>query len=202
MRVIHDPGDVQPWVVKQSTLALDHRWARVRRDHCVLQDGSEIADFYYWDGGDFAQVFAVTEDNEVLLVRQYKHGAHEVVLELPAGILEPHEPALQAARRELREETGFGGGRWTPLAVLFASPTKSTVRAFGFLAVKVQWQGEPVHDRTECMQVLGAPLSEIPELISAGELRDVNSIAFSYLAMQALQPLPPPRRIPWRATHS
>jgi ADP-ribose pyrophosphatase len=69
-----DKESIHPWRILETKLVLDSRWARVRLDSCELASGLTIPDYYYWEGGDFAQVFALTQSGEVLLTRQYKHG--------------------------------------------------------------------------------------------------------------------------------
>ena len=80
---------------------------QVRRDARELPGGKVVDDYYYWDGSDFAQVFALSAGSQVLLVRQYKHAVKEVTLELPAGLIAPGESAIDCACRELLEETGY-----------------------------------------------------------------------------------------------
>jgi len=97
---------VGPWRVLKSALVLDNAWARVRKDRCALPNGTVIQDYYYWEGGDFAITFAVTEQEEVLLVRQYRHGPREVVVEIAGRLINTEkESPMEAAQRELLEET-------------------------------------------------------------------------------------------------
>ena len=77
-----------------------------------MPDNRTIDDYYQIDLPSFASIYAVTEQDEVLLLRQYKHGVGRVCLTLPGGQIDPGEDAEFAARRELLEETGYGGGRW------------------------------------------------------------------------------------------
>ena len=84
--------NVEKWQTKDSVLVLDNRWAKVRRDICLLPDGTEIDGYYYWEGGHFAQIFALTAEDQVVLVRQYRHGVKEVNIELPAGLIDAYDP--------------------------------------------------------------------------------------------------------------
>lgn len=178
---------IENWVVKDSTLVLDHRWAKVRRDVCILPGGFEIDDYYYWEGGDFAQVFALTSENQVALVRQYKHGVKEIVLELPAGMIENADVnPLDTARRELLEETGFEASEWRALGVLNVSSAKATTRAYPFLALGAQQIDQPSLDVTEAIQVIQCSIHEVLDLITKGEIRDSHSIATCFLALRAL----------------
>lgn len=85
---------------------------RVLRQTVCLPDNRLVDDYYQIDLPSFASIYAVTEDNRVLLLRQYKHGIGRVCLTLPGGQVDPGEDTEFCARRELLEETGYGGGRW------------------------------------------------------------------------------------------
>jgi ADP-ribose pyrophosphatase len=181
---------LERWQVKDSIRVFDHRWAKVRRDSCILPDGSEIDDYYYWEGGDFAQVFALTAESKVILVRQYKHGIREIVLELPAGMIESADAdPLITARRELLEETGFEAKTWQSLGVLHVSSAKATTRAYPFLAQIAQWIRSPSLDDDEDIQVIFCSIPELLDLIAEGSIRDANSIATCFKALQALKPI-------------
>ncbi len=179
---------LEKWQVKDSIRVFDHRWAKVRRDSCILPDGSEIDDYYYWEGGDFAQVFALTAESQVILVRQYKHGVKEIVLELPAGMIEAADASpLVTARRELLEETGFEARTWQSLGVLHVSSAKATTRAYPFLAQIAQWIRSPSLDDDEDIQVIFCSVPEVLDLIAKGIIRDANSIATCFKALQVLE---------------
>ena len=85
-KIIMAEKKVGKWQIKDSVLVLDNQWAKVRRDVCLLPDGTEIDGYYYWEGGHFAQVFALTPDDQAILVSQYRHGVREINIELPAGL--------------------------------------------------------------------------------------------------------------------
>ncbi len=182
-------SSVGPWRVKKTELVFDNRWAKVRRDTCELPDGRVIPDYYYWEGGDFAQVFALTDESRVVLVRQYKHGVKEVVLELPAGLVSAGDDSpLASARRELLEETGFEAGEWEALGKLNVSSAKATTHAYLFLATRARRVAEPRPDENEQIEVILVTVPDLMDLISGGEIRDSNSIACSLLSLRALNP--------------
>jgi ADP-ribose pyrophosphatase len=176
------------WRVLDSELVLNHEWAKVRRDSCELPNGLILPDYYYWVGGDFAQVFALTRDERVVLVRQYKHGVQDVVIELPAGLVDPHDgQPLRTAKRELLEETGHEADSWRELGGLHVSSAKATTRAYGFLALGSYRTREQQLDASEDIEVLLASLPELDEMIRTGKIRDTNSIAICMLASQVLR---------------
>lgn len=178
---------VVPWEVRESGLAFDHPWARVRRDVCVTAPGAGEIEYFSFEGPDFAIVLAVTGTGDVLLTRQYKHGIREIVYELPAGIIDAEDASAQAAAvRELREETGYAGGEWRSLGVLLASPSKSTVRAHTFLARGVVRVADPAPDANEAIAVVTVTLGELRQLLRAGEIQDTTSVAVAYAALAEL----------------
>ncbi|HWG20070.1 MAG TPA: NUDIX hydrolase [Terracidiphilus sp.] len=176
------------WRVQESELVLNNRWAKVRRDSCELANGVLIPDYYYWEGGDFAVVFALTVNGEVLLTRQYKHGVREITLELPAGLIDAEdESPLMAAHRELREETGYAAGEWSSLGTLNVSSAKATTRAYIFLACEVTAAGAQSLDQNEEIECLEVSLEEFRRLVLCGSIHDASSIAAGFLALNLLQ---------------
>ena len=91
---------LEKWTVTDSQMALDVEWCRIRRDTVRLPDGTVLDDYYLAVRPDVAVVFAVSAAHKVPLVRQYKHGAGEITLELPAGLIADETPE-EAGRREL-----------------------------------------------------------------------------------------------------
>lgn len=175
------------WRVRQTRLVLDNPWAKVRCDSCELPDGTLIDEYYYWEGANSVEVFALTPRDEVVLTRQYKHGVKEVVVELPAGFIEGNDEApLAAAQRELKEETGFASDDWLFLGQLNVSSTKSSARAYAFLARQSQCVFKQHLDATEHIDILLPDVDRMLRMIREGEIREANSIATTLLALQVI----------------
>jgi 8-oxo-dGTP pyrophosphatase MutT (NUDIX family) len=104
-------------------------------------------------------------------VRQYRPAIGQVHFEIPAGVVDGGDPdLLAAARRELAEETGYGGGRWSELMTVSANPALTTNLTHSFLAEGVEPLGVAKPDLTEDLRVHLVPLAEIPALVDGGEM--------------------------------
>jgi len=177
---------LENWIVENSQFIVDDKWMRVRRDTCRLPTGKQI-DYYLWIGDDFSMVFGLTEDDRVLLVRQYKHGARDIVVELPAGVVEQNDSDPQvAAARELREETGYEAQSYISLGSVFIASAKAPTVANLYLATGLTRVASPVSDDQEVIECSCVSVSELINMIVKGEIRDVNSIATTFLALRRL----------------
>ncbi len=122
------------WTTVASRYLLRRPWMNLREDHVRLPDGREEEEFHIIEYPDWACVVCLAEDGRLVLVEQYRHGVGRTTLELPAGVVDPGEEPLQAARRELLEETGYVADAWTWLGRCAPNPSKHTNYAHLFFA--------------------------------------------------------------------
>lgn len=158
------------WRVTASRHVHKDRWISLRADDCVTEDGVEIAPYYVLEYPDWVEVVALDADDNVLLIRQYRHGMGGFTVELPAGGMEPGDtdPCVSAAR-ELLEETGCAGvisyvGKARPNA------GTHTNRVHTLLARDVVQVAEPKDDPTERIERFWVPAAEAVRMALAGEL--------------------------------
>jgi ADP-ribose pyrophosphatase len=115
------------------------------------------------------------DDPTILLIRQHRHATGGTILEVPAGRLEPGEPPIACARRELLEETGCTATAIEPLTTIFTTPGFSDERIHLFMATGLA-RGEARHERDEFIEPVTMPLSEALRRIEAAEIVDAKTI--------------------------
>ncbi|MDO7847355.1 NUDIX hydrolase [Hymenobacter sp. M29] len=179
---------IKPWKTLKSTLVFDNPWYKLRRDEVELPNGQVLNDYFVSVRPEVVLTFAVTDAEEVLFVRQYKHGAGRILLELPGGVMDAHETdPTEAARRELLEETGYLADDITPLTTVFDNPTKDTNRLHFFLARRAQWTAAQHLDPTENIEVVKVPLADVEALVLNGSIGVSGSVALCLLALGHLR---------------
>jgi ADP-ribose pyrophosphatase len=115
------------------------------------------------------------DDPDILFERQYRHAAGQFLFELPAGRVEPNEPTLAAARRELIEETGYRAKRWTLLTKYFASPGFLGEWMQIYLARDIR-EGAAAPEDDENIEVFLLPLSQALALVAANKIHDGKTL--------------------------
>ena len=179
--------ELKPWELLDSKVAFENRWWKIVQETVRLPDGSTTDDYYVNHSKGGAVVFAVTEAGNVVVNRQYKHGAREIVDELAVGRVDGDDPdGLETAKRELLEETGYGEGEWEKLATTVTNPTSSTSRIQVFLARGVRRLAEPQADPRETIEVREVPPAEFMRLLLDGTIASQTAMTAAFLAAARL----------------
>lgn len=153
------------WKILKTAYAFICPWLRVRKDHVQLPSGLEMDDFYIVESGDWVNVIAITEDNLVILEEQYRHGIGHICFELPACNVSEGEDYLEAAKRELLEETGYAGGVWTAYGVSAPNASNMNNLCYTFLAKGVKKLAEPQLEVSEDLRIHFLTKNEIKDLL-------------------------------------
>lgn len=141
-------------------------------------------EFFIIEPADWVNIIAITADRQVVLVRQFRHGIEEVTIEIPGGMIDPGEEPLQAAIRELYEETGYTSESWNQIGVNHPNPAIQKNLCYTFLAENASLTGSQILDSTEEIEVFTAPLDQIPEMISSGRITHALVITAFYFLVQ------------------
>ena len=146
----------------------------LRVDEIELPDGrNSVREIVEHSGG--VTIIAITDDNEILLVKQYRKPAEDVLLEIPAGKLEDGEVPLSCAKRELVEETGYQTNEINKLFSFYTSPGYSNEIIHIFIARGLTFIGQNP-DNDEFIEVVKIKKQEIMELINNGKIKDSKTI--------------------------
>ncbi len=156
------------WKIISSKRDKSYRVFNLRTDRARSPRTGKDHDFYVMESPEWVNVIPVTPGDEVVLIRQYRHGIRDIALEIPGGLVEPDDSPLTAAIRELYEETGYREEDMIPLGAVHPNPAIQNNRCYTFLARNVVSSGTRELDDKEDIEVVLKPLDEIPDLISSG----------------------------------
>jgi 8-oxo-dGTP pyrophosphatase MutT (NUDIX family) len=157
---------------------------QVRRDLALNPRGGGEHNFYCIEAVDWINIIPLTAQGEVVMIEQYRHGADEVTLEIPGGMVDEGERAEVAATRELLEETGYRAREVRLLGRTRPNPAIQNNWLYSFLAHDCRFEQEPVFDSSEWTVVRLIPLADIPALIAEGAITHALVIAaFHWLSL-------------------
>ena len=163
-----------------SKILLEGKVVTVKKDDVELSDGHKsFREVVVHPGG--VVIVALTKDNNILLVKQYRYPIQRVNLELPAGKLEIGEDPDLASKRELEEETGYRAKKWKSLGYIHTTPGICTEKLYLYLASDLQYVGEHP-DEGEILRCSEYSLPEVYSMINAGEINDSKTICAVFRA--------------------
>lgn len=173
--------DIKPWKTINSKSILKTPFVSVFSDLVELPNGMIITDFYTVGIQDASLIVAITDDNQVILTREYRYACKEIVTECPAGMVEANEGPIETAKRELLEETGYSSDNWTYLGPTLESTSKLTNTMHLFLAKSCKRVcSQNIEDSEGNIEVMKIPLTKAIELIMSGGIKP-NSSAHALL---------------------
>src|SRR5689334_17123694 len=154
---------IKPWKVLETS----YFRPRFRIDKCELGNGN-LLDATIFEFRSWANIVALTKDNEVVMVRQYRHGVCDVLLEFPGGVVEDGEDPMDGAKRELLEETGYSSSNLIEVAKIYPNPALQTNTLYCYLALDAEEVGVQSLDAGEDIEVQLMPLDELVKMAKQG----------------------------------
>lgn len=158
------------WKILESEYLIKRPWLTARRDKVQLPDGRINDEYYVLEYPDFVNVIAITTDGMFIMEKQYRHALGVDSIELPCGVMEQGETPLEAAQRELLEETGYGNGTWSKLLTIAQNPGSMNNLVHCYLAVGVEKIAEQSLDATEELTVHLMTEDQVRQLIDNNEI--------------------------------
>jgi 8-oxo-dGTP pyrophosphatase MutT (NUDIX family) len=169
---------IKPWKILET----HYLRPRFRIDTCELANGNlldaTIFEFHPW-----ANIVALTRNGEVVLVKQYRHGVCEALLEFPGGVVEEDEDPIIGAQRELLEETGYKASKLIEIGRIYPNPAFQTNTLFCYLALDAEKVSDQNLDAGEDIEVHLMPLDELVETAKRGEFSHALMTAVLFQAL-------------------
>ena len=176
-----------PWRTRESRVLLEHERIRVVEDSVTLPTGGETAWLRFEKLDDFVSVICLRGGasggesegeggREVLVAAQYNHSVQRAVTEFPGGVVDDHETPLQAAHRELEEETGLRARIMTPLGSFLVNPRRTPIQGFVFVAEGFS-EGDARPEPEEFIDLEWLSLTDFEERLRGGEAVNGNLLA-------------------------
>lgn len=161
----------KPWTHVESKYIHKEKWFNLRADKVLKGNGQEMEPYYVFEFSDWVNVLPVTKEGQIILVKQYRYALGVWSLEVPGGIMDPHETdPIEAARRELLEETGFSCGHIEQVAVVATNPATQNNRLFCYLATDCTLTHELSLDENEEIEMVLVKVEELEQLLASNSI--------------------------------
>jgi ADP-ribose pyrophosphatase len=171
------------WKTLSEKVVYKTPWIRITEEDIALSDGTIFENYSLVRLRDVVAVFAMTPENEVIMVRQYRHAVKKMMLELPAGTYDKEkEKAADAMRRELQEETGYLTAELHHLGTLYEYPTKASHTITAYFTDNLEYKPLDQNDPMEDIEVVKIQLEKIDQYLLDGTIESSCSVAIISMA--------------------
>jgi len=174
------------WKTIQSNYVFKDRWFIARADSCIMPNGKIVEPYYVLEFPDWCNVVVITEDDKLVMVRQYRHAVGKTTIELPGGVIDKNETPEQAANREVLEETGYQISNLQCLYNTSPNPAINNNKAYLFLAEATKKVAAQNFDPFEDIDVVLINKNEVLNMIRNNEIIHGVQIGAIYAAFHTL----------------
>lgn len=159
---------VKKWRILNQEYLYEKQFLTIRKDTVELPNKTIIKDYHIIENRDWVNVIAITDEGLFVFEKQYRHGIQRIGYELCAGYIEENETALEAAQRELLEETGYSGGQWEDFMTSYPDPSSMNIINHTFLAKGVKKNNLQKLENTEHIELRFFTLKQVILLLNKG----------------------------------
>jgi ADP-ribose pyrophosphatase len=158
---------LQPWTINSSEYIVNDRFLKLRVDSCTTPEGEKVGRYYVLELSDWVNCIAIDEDDNVMMLRHYRHGIQKYLMEFIGGGIETTDASPEAAaKREVEEETGYTGGTFYHVGTSYPNPANHTNQVHTFLAVGGKINQDQNLEVGETIHVEKVPLKTVIEEMS------------------------------------
>lgn len=175
------------WKTIASEYLFDDTWLRARKDTCERPDGKIVSPYYVMEYPTWVTAVALTEDEKVILVKQYRHALEEVCIETPGGCVDDTDANYDVAiQRELLEETGYAFNKVTYLGRTSSNPSTNNNLMHMYLLQGGKKVQEQQLDHNEDIEVMLVTLAELKDMLERNEIVQSMHVTTIFYALQKL----------------
>lgn len=179
------------WQILASEYLFKETWFTIRKDRCKTEEGKIIDPYYVYEFPTWVTALPMTENGEVLLIKQYRHGIQQTIIEIPGGCVDNTDPDLESAiRREILEETGYAFSSYDYLGKISPNPSTNDNWMHMFLAQGGKKVQEVALDHNEDIEVVLVSLEELQRMIMNNEIIQslhISTMMYGMMKLGALQ---------------
>ncbi|HUR11795.1 MAG TPA: NUDIX hydrolase [Flavitalea sp.] len=178
------------WKLLSSEYLFRDLWFTVRKDTCERPDGVIVTPYYVYEFPTWISAVALTRNREIVIVRQYRHGIRQTIIEIPGGCVDETDASLESAvARELLEETGYIFDDYIPLGKISPNPSTNTNWMHMFLAMGGQLKQDQALDHNEDIEVLLYSVDEIKSMLRENRIVQSLHVTALFYAFEKLNEL-------------
>lgn len=172
------------WKRNKSEEIADCRVFKVRKDFCQRDSDQKEATFFVVENPDWVNIIALTKDEQIVLIEQFRHGTEEIILEIPGGMVDEGESHTITAARELAEETGYAPSEMILIGKSRPNPAIQNNWIYHYLALGCEKKDATKFDEHESVVTTLQPAMEIENLIADGKItHSLVLTAFHFLSI-------------------
>lgn len=187
MKIEHCTSSFMKWRILSSEYLFKDLWFTVRKDRCETQDGKIIDPYYVYEFPTWVTALALTEQNEVILVKQYRHAIDDISLEIPGGCVDDTDKSFEEAiARELLEETGYSFKIFTYLGKISPNPSTNNNWMHMYLATAGRKTHDQNLDHNENIEVELCSLEELKDLLKTNKIIQAMHVTCIMYALEKL----------------